>query len=183
MADWQTSDEGVVVTEVIVREAQASDAQNLIAFLNCVGKESHFLTLDEAGILMTDSQMSDYLTQIAAKDNNAYFLALVGDEIAGVVSLTADFHERIRHIGDLFIVVRKEYQGYGLGQILLADMLAFVSEVGVIKRLELQVQKRNEKAIHLYQKHGFEIETVRKYGARDEQGQLIDVLEMVQFFD
>ncbi len=65
----------------------------------------------------------------------------------------------------------------------MTDMLEFIQEIGVIKRLELQVQKRNERAIHLYQKHGFEIESTRKFGARDESGTLIDVLEMVIFFD
>ena len=60
------------MTEIIVREAEPKDAQNLINFLNQVGKESHFLTLDEVGILMTATQMSEYLAQIAEKDNNAY---------------------------------------------------------------------------------------------------------------
>ena len=46
------------MTEIIVREAEPKDAQNLINFLNQVGKESHFLTLDEVGILMTATQMS-----------------------------------------------------------------------------------------------------------------------------
>lgn len=171
------------MTEIIVREAEPKDAQNLINFLNQVGKESHFLTLDEVGILMTATQMSEYLAQIAEKDNNAYLLALVNDEIAGVISLTADFHERIRHIGDLFIAVSQNFQGYGIGHILMADMLEFIQEIGVIKRLELQVQKRNERAIHLYQKNSFEIESIRKFGARDELGNLIDILEMVRFFD
>lgn len=171
------------MTEIIVREATPQDAQNLINFLNQVGQESHFLTLDEAGILLTTVQMSDYLAQVAEKDNNAYLLALADDQIAGVISLTADFHERIRHIGDLFIAVSQDFQGYGIGQILMADLIDFIQEVGVIKRLELQVQKRNERATHLYQKHGFDIESTRKFGARDEFGNLIDVLEMVRFFD
>ncbi|GAX47224.1 GNAT family N-acetyltransferase [Pseudolactococcus reticulitermitis] len=171
------------MTEIIVREAAPQDAKNLIDFLNQVGKESHFLTLDEAGILLTEAQMSEYLAQIAEKDNNAYLLALVDNQIAGVISLTADFHDRIRHIGDLFIAVSQDFQGYGIGHILMTDMLDFIQEVGAIKRLELQVQKRNDRAIHLYQKHGFEMESTRKFGARDEFGTLIDVLEMVKFFD
>ncbi|GFH42106.1 N-acetyltransferase [Lactococcus hodotermopsidis] len=170
------------MAEIIVRAAEPKDAQKLIDFLNAVGKETHFLTLDDAGILMTENDMIAYLNQINEKANNAYLLALVEEEIAGVVSLTADFHERIRHIGELFIAVRKSFQGYGIGSILMADMIDFVEETGVIKRLELQVQKRNEKAVHIYQKNGFEIESIRKYGAKDENGQLIDVLEMVQFF-
>lgn len=170
------------MTEIIVREAEPNDAKSLIDFLNQVGQESHFLTLDDAGILMSEMEMADYLAQIAEKDNNAYLLAILGNEILGVISLTADFHIRIRHIGDLFIAVKREAQGYGIGRILMADMLDFVAEVGVIKRLELQVQKRNEKAVHLYQTYGFMIESTRKFGARDEFGQLIDVLEMVKFF-
>ena len=119
------------MTEIIVREAEPKDAQNLINFLNQVGKESHFLTLDEVGILMTATQMSEYLAQIAEKDNNAYLLALIDGKIAGVISLTADFHERIRHIGDLFIAVSQNFQGYGIGHILISDMLDFIQEVGI----------------------------------------------------
>ena len=171
------------MTEIIIREAQAQDAEQLITFLNSVGKESHFLTLDDAGILMTTEQMATYLSQIYEKDNNTYLLALIGDKLAGVISLTADFHERVRHIGELFIAVGSAFQGYGIGQLLMTDLLDDIAEVGIIQRLELQVQKRNTRAVHLYEKYGFEVESIRKYGARDEHGQLIDVLEMVHFFD
>ena len=60
------------MTEIIIREAQAQDAEQLITFLNGVGKESHFLTLDDAGILMTTEQMATYLSQIYEKDNITY---------------------------------------------------------------------------------------------------------------
>lgn len=171
------------MTEIIIREAQSNDAQQLIDFLNLVGRESHFLTLDEAGILMTSEQMMLYLSQIQEKDNNTYLLAFLDGEIVGVCSVTADFHERIRHIGELFIAVGKKYQGYGIGRLLMTDLLSDIQEAGVIKRLELQVQKRNEKAVLLYEKFGFQLESTRKYGARDEGGELIDVLEMVRFFE
>ena len=171
------------MTEIIIREAQSRDAQQLIDFLNTVGKESHFLTLDDAGILMSVEQMAEYLNQIQEKDNNLYLLAFLDDEIVDVSSVTADFHDRIKHIGELFIVVGKKYQGYGIGQLLMTDLLADIQEAGVIKRLELQVQKRNTKAVLMYEKFGFQLESTRKFGARDENGQLIDVLEMVRFYD
>lgn len=171
------------MAEIIIREAQSYDAKQLIDFLNIVGKESHYLTLDEAGILMTTEQMALYLSQIQQKDNNLYLLAFLEDEIVGVSSVTADFHERIRHIGELFIAVSKKYQGYGIGRLLMSDLLAYIQEAGVIKRLELQVQKRNEKAVLLYEKFDFQLESTRTFGARDESGKLIDVLEMVRFFE
>jgi RimJ/RimL family protein N-acetyltransferase len=147
-----------------------------------VGAESHFLTLDEAGILLSEGEMAHYLEQIAEKDNNAYFLALINNEIAGVLSITADFHSRVRHIGELFIAVRQNYQQLGIGSLLFDDMLDWVQTLATLKRLELTCQKRNTAAVHLYQKFGFEIEAVKKYGARDENGDLIDTLQMVRFF-
>jgi ribosomal protein S18 acetylase RimI-like enzyme len=54
----------------------------------------------------------------------------------------------------------------GIGHILISDMLDFIQEVGVIKRLELQVQKRNERAIHLYQKKVLRLNQLGNLGKR-----------------
>lgn len=136
-----------MTTELIVREANGADSSRVIEFLNKVGTESNFLTIDEVGILISEAEMTDFLNQQAEKDNNAYFLAFVGDEIAGILHLTADYHYRVRHIAELFIAVSEDYQGYGIGTILLEDALEWVEEVGTIKRLELTVQARNKKHV------------------------------------
>ena len=44
--------------ELVIREAEPQDAKSLIDFLNQVGQESDYMTLDDAGILMTEEQMS-----------------------------------------------------------------------------------------------------------------------------
>ena len=79
-----------MTTELIVREASGLDSPKVIDFLNKVGAESNFLTIDEVGILMSEAGMTEFLNQQAEKDNNAYFIAFVGEEIAGVLHLTAD---------------------------------------------------------------------------------------------
>ena len=43
--------------ELCLREAEKTDAAELIAFLNQVGSESDYMTLDEAGILMKPALM------------------------------------------------------------------------------------------------------------------------------
>ena len=172
-----------MTTELIVREASGLDSPKVIDFLNKVGAESNFLTIDEVGILMSDAGMTEFLNQQAEKDNNAYFIAFVGEEIAGVLHLTADYHYRVRHIAELFIAVAQDFQGYGIGSILLEDALDWIKEVGIIKRLELTVQARNHKARHLYEKFDFALEATKKWGARDENGQFIDICDYVLFFD
>lgn len=137
--------------ELVIREAEPQDAKSLIDFLNQVGQESDYMTLDDA--------------------------------IAGLVSITADFHERIRHIGQVFIVVKRAFWNQGLGKLLLEEAIDWVENSGVIRRLELTVQVRNERAVHLYQAFGFEIEGIQKRGAYLAEGKFLDVYLMGKLID
>ena len=169
--------------ELLIREAEAQDAKHLVDFLNQVGQESDYMTLDDAGILMTEEQMSSFIQHQAASDNQIYLIALLDDAIAGLVSITADFHERIRHIGQVFIVVKRAFWDQGLGKLLLEEAIDWAENSGVIRRLELTVQARNERAVHLYQTFGFEIEGIQKRGAYLAEGKFLDVYLMGKLID
>lgn len=162
--------------ELILRGAGKSDAAALLAFFKQVGSESSYLTLDEAGVQLKEEQLAVYLEETEEKSNNAYFLAFVEGKLVGVLSVTADYHERVRHIGEVFVAVLSDYQGLGIASFLFEGMLEWVLEVGVIHRLELICQARNQPAVALYEKQGFTCEAKLKWGARDENGQLIDTL-------
>ena len=140
--------------ELCIREAEISDATALIAFLDCVGQETDFTSLDENGIMMTASEMALFIEKQAASENQITLLALLNDEIAGVLNITADQHLRVRHIGDVFLAVRKKFWNQGLATILLEEGIEWAKSSGVLCRLQLSVQKRNEAAIHLYSKMG-----------------------------
>ena len=77
--------------ELVIREAEPQDAKSLIDFLNQVGKESDYMTLDAAGILMTEEQMSSFIQHQTASDNQIYLIALLDNEIAGLVALQLIF--------------------------------------------------------------------------------------------
>ena len=151
--------------ELLIREAEIQDAVHLIDFLNQVGQESDYTTLDDAS------------------DNQIYLIVLLDNEITGLVSITADFHERIRHIGQVFIVVKRAFWDQGLGKLLLEEAINWAENSGVIRRLELTVQARNERAVHLYQAFGFEIEGVQKRGAYLTEGEFLDVYLMGKLID
>ena len=53
----------------------------------------------------------------------------------------------------------------------------------MIRRLELTVQARNERAVHLYQAFGFEIDGVQKRGAYLTEGEFLDVYLMGKLID
>ena len=169
--------------ELLIREAEAEDAAELVTFLNCVSLETDFTSLDGAGILLTSEEMAIFLNKQASWDNQITLLAFLNDKIAGIVNITADQRKRVRHIGDLFIVIGKKYWNNGLGSLLLEEVVEWAQASGILRRLQLTVQTRNLAAVHLYQKHGFAIEGRQERGAYIEEGEFIDVYLMGRLID
>ena len=169
--------------ELLIREAEAEDAAELVTFLNCVSLETDFTSLDGDGILLTSEEMEVFLNKQASSDNQITLLAFLNDEIAGLVNITADQRKRVRHIGDLFIVIGKKYWNNGLGSLLLEEAIEWAQASGILCRLQLTVQTRNQAAVHLYQKHGFVIEGRQERGAYIEEGKFIDVYLMGKLID
>ena len=169
--------------ELLIREAEAEDAAELVAFLNRVSLETDFTSLDGEGILLTDTEMELFLDKQAHSENQITLLALLNDEIAGLVNITADQRKRVRHIGDLFIVIGKKYWNNGLGSFLLEEVVEWAQASDILRRLQLTVQTRNQAAVHLYQKYGFVIEGRQERGACIEEGKFIDVYLMGRLID
>ena len=169
--------------ELLIREAEPKDAAELVAFLNRVSLETDFTSLDGDGILLTSEEMEIFLNKQASSDNQITLLAFLNDKIAGIVNITADQRKRVRHIGDLFIVIGKKYWNNGLGSFLLEEVVEWAQASGILRRLQLTVQTRNQAAVHLYQKHGFVIEGRQERGAYIEEGDFIDVYLMGRLID
>ena len=169
--------------ELLIREAEAEDAAELVTFLNCVSLETDFTSLDGDGILLTSEEMEIFLNKQASSDNQITLLAFLNDKIAGIVNITADQRKRVRHIGDLFIVIGKRYWNNGLGSLLIEEAIEWAQASGILRRLQLTVQTRNQAAVHLYQKHGFVIEGRQERGAYIEEGKFIDVYLMGKLID
>ena len=169
--------------ELLIREAEPGDAVELVTFLNRVSLETDFTSLDGDGILLTGEEMEVFLNKQASSDNQISLLAFLNGKIAGLVNITADQRKRVRHIGDLFIVIGKRYWNNGLGSLLLEEAIEWAQASGILRRLQLTVQTRNQAAVHLYQKHGFAIEGRQERGAYIEEGEFIDVYLMGRLID
>ena len=169
--------------ELLIREAEPGDDAELVTFLNRVSLETDFTSLDREGILLTDTEMELFLDKQARSENQITLLALLNDEIAGLVNITADQRKRVRHIGDLFIVIGKKYWNNGLGSLLLEEVVEWAQASGILRRLQLTVQTRNQAAVHLYQKNGFVIEGRPERGAYIGEGEFIDVYLMGRLID
>ena len=132
------------------------------------------------------SEMLEKLTKIhnenfEEKKNETYFLEIFNNELCSVyclceektleISGNAVFYDTFDSI-DLFeIAVLKEKQGKGYGNMLLNYTADIFCKNG--RKIFLEVNENNEKAIKLYKKNGFEETSVRKNYYGNHQNALI----------
>ena len=119
--------------------------------------------------------------RLAEPPEGLYMLvACVDDEIVGQIGLhTSPNRPRRRHVGQIGMMVRDDWQGQGVGTALMQAAIELADKWLNLSRLELDVYTDNEPAIKLYRKFGFTIEgTAVNYAFRD--GQFVDVYLMAR---
>ncbi len=166
--------------EVIVEEAQLTDAKALVELLSQVSQETDFVV---AETILSQEDMEIFLERHLESVNEICLVVRVGKELAGVLNVSSTSSPQTNHIGDIFIAVQEKYWGYGLGSLLMEAALDWACHTPVIRRLELTVQARNSRAVHLYEKFGFKIEATKERGAKTKDGEFLDVYLMSRLID
>jgi ribosomal protein S18 acetylase RimI-like enzyme len=77
--------------------------------------------------------------------------------IVDSASLKYNSQEVFKHKAELGISVHDDYQNLGIGTALLNHLLA-IAKMKKLKKVWLIVNTENDRAVHLYEKAGFEIE-------------------------
>lgn len=119
--------------------------------------------------------------RLAEPDPGLYSLvACAENEIVGQLGLhTFPNSPRRRHVGQLGMAVRDDWQGKGVGSALMQAAIDLADKWLNLSRLELEVYPDNEPAVRLYKKFGFAVEGTKKnFAFRD--GQYVDVYMMAR---
>ena len=111
--------------------------------------------------------------------NSHVLLACVGGDVVGQIGLQVWLRPRRRHVGELGMGVRDDWQGRGVGSALLRAVLDLADRWLQLRRIELEVYADNAPAIALYRRHGFVEEGLhRDFAFRD--GAFVDALSMAR---
>jgi putative acetyltransferase len=142
-----------------IREATPEDAGELIAFLKRMLGEPDIALVgapDEFGV--TVEQERRFIAEMAGADNCAMLVAEADGRIIGDITCRGESRRAKQHVGVIGVTVAEGWRDQGLGSALLRAVIDWARGSGVITRLELLVFADNERALHVYQKFGFEIE-------------------------
>ena len=158
------------------RVAEQSDAQALLDYQLKVAKEATYLSHGPEDIRYELEQMEGQILAYQAHEQSIMVLACLGTQIIAFASLAGKNNSREAHLAELGITVLEEYQGMGIGSILM-EMLIEFAQTTTLQRITLEVALPNDPAIHLYEKFGFEHVALLKERLR-VKNEFVDTLIM-----
>ena len=146
-----------------VREATPADAERLIGHMQQLLSEEHVdIPLAPNEFVLTVEEERELLAAYNESDNSIFLLAEAGSDLVGQLNLKGSKRKALAHSAVLGMSVHRTWRNKGVGSALIGKALAWARHGGVLKRIELYVYARNQPAIHLYEKFGFQVEGRRQ---------------------
>lgn len=144
--------------QLMIRDAQSTDAEQMFHLFNQVAKETDFLPFGEGEFGKLIADIKNHIESCTNKDNAIYIVAEIDQKIVGYLSFEGGWRPRSRHTGEFGIAILQEYWGFGIGTYLIQHLIHWAKQSNVIKKINLTVICDNTSAVKLYEKLGFNIE-------------------------
>jgi RimJ/RimL family protein N-acetyltransferase len=164
--------------DITIREAQPTDADQLISMLKDLSEEPGlYIALSPGEVTLTVEQEQKIIEEYRTSDNSVLLVAESQGQVIGVLTCKGGTRRLTRHAATLGMSVHKQWRNKGVGGLLLERVIAWAKSTGVVSRIELFVFARNEMAVHLYEKYGF-VPEGRRRRAICRDGEYFDDLIM-----
>lgn len=160
---------------VVVRPARMFDAPAMVDYMDALISER----LDTISIRTCPSleDEREWIMRAEISDRLLILLATHGEEVIGMLDLSAGERADNRHAGRFGMSVARRWRGCGVGRKLLAAAIEAAREWPGFCRIELECVAWNQAGIRLYEGLGFVLEA-RKTKAVNLRGRPEDMLLM-----
>lgn len=149
--------------EFRIRPVRETDAEDINALRTLPGVYENTLALPAERVEFCQEYIDGLLR------NDHQYVAVVqeegGERIIGTAGFSVMRNPRLYHSASFGIMVHPDYQNCGVGTALMKAILDLADNWLMLVRIELTVFCDNERAIHLYEKMGFEIEGKKRMAA------------------
>lgn len=145
--------------EVVLRNAEVSDAQALIDYLKITTGETPFLIREPEEVTITLEQETRFIESKIEAERELMLVATIdGKHIGNCSLMSLAPYKRYAHRCDVAIALYQEYCGCGIGKAMMQTVLDVAKNLGY-EQAELEVIADNKNAIAMYESLGF-----KKYG-------------------
>lgn len=167
-----------------VREARPEDAAAIIAHVKQIADEpDNGISISSADeFQVTEEREIEWINEAAAADNALMLVTEAADgQIIGVAHCRGG-NGGYRHTLDLGITVKQKWRNQGVGTAMMQYMVDWCRANPAVHKLELWVFPDNPRAIHVYEKVGFQQEG-RRRSCFLKQGRFLDLILMGMVFE
>jgi RimJ/RimL family protein N-acetyltransferase len=148
---------------IIIRETVPADAEQVVAHMQHMSHEPNNTILTGPGeFTVTVEEEREIIEEYAETSNSILLVAEADGEIIGLLHCRGGKRRAVRHAASLGISVHRDWRDKGVGSAMMARLVEWARQNPIITRLELEVFTDNPRAIHVYEKLGFEIEGCKR---------------------
>ena len=144
-----------------IRAITENDSQQFLELCQSLDRQTQFMMLEPGERTTTVEEQCQRIRNILASENQMIFVVEDGTRLVGYLGAFGGGYLRNRHSAYIVTGILQEYAGRGLGKQLFRALDTWATQ-HKLHRLELTVMCHNERAVHLYQKMGFEIEGTKR---------------------
>jgi len=148
--------------EIIFRDPVNEDAKAIIEFYNTVGEQTTYLSFCGGEYKVTEEQQKSMIDEANSSNNNTMVLAVLGNEIIGIGTISSNQKTKGKHVGTLGIVIDQKQCKSGIGKAMMKELIDWSKGNNITKKISLVTAQENQEAMVLYEKCGFEVEGILK---------------------
>ncbi|MBO4902437.1 MAG: GNAT family N-acetyltransferase [Lachnospiraceae bacterium] len=166
--------------EILLRNAELKDAEDLRRYLKITTGETPFLIREPEEVTLTLEQEEAFIRNNMEAERELLLLAFENGRHIGNCSLMSiGNYNRYRHRCGVAIALYKEYWGRGIGRKMLETVLDVAKECGY-EQAELEVIADNQSAVTLYKSMGFQIHGTFPDNMKYKDGSFVDAYWMMK---
>lgn len=144
-----------------IRSSIETDAKDLSELRLQIDGETENLDRERGEAFIDVSGFEQLIHTDTISPRNLFLVAVADKRIVGFSRCEGTYLKRFSHKVEFGVCVLKDFWGYGIGNKLLKESIAW-ADSNDIKKITLNVLETNTKAIELYKRLGFEIEGILK---------------------
>lgn len=167
--------------QILIDNPEIKDAEELLKISQLVVDINPYMLSETPEFTYTVEQERAIIHAYLSNPSELLITARVDGKMIGMLSFRVGFRRKISHHGEIGMAVHPDFLNLGVGQALLDVLLQWASEHPTIEQVRLQVFKRNQVAINLYEKNRFEVEGLQAKGVKYLDGSYDDVICMVRY--
>ena len=160
------------------RAPKEEDAQAIMDFARVLfaSTDQVLTTLEEYTITLEEEKK--WINRPQTEPCAFILIAEADGKVIGLLDFATRPRKKAAHTGEFGVSVHPDYQGRGIGRMLIENLLVWAKTNTQVEKVFLNVMATNQRAIRLYKRLGFLEEGRHVKAVKQKDGQYVDLIQM-----